>query len=214
MEKKYIKTLFIIIGILILLLIFGIYITSLGWITVGQLIIWFILIPIAVPGFIIALIYIIKNWKSKKKEDEDIFKRAEKVDSTSVEPWVKKFLKEKYCDDIEIEHNEYMSIGKKGEVTPMIYLNGRGRTTNFFWHILVNLIEPDKRHTMVHGDYVREDIERMAEALSYIPPKKAKEVIKITFPDGTTREINRDLFESENLVIQPKNEGLKEKGGK
>ena len=162
---------------------------------ISDLLIWFVMMPIVLPGIVVIVIYLAKGVKMKKVDDVDIFKRSLKLNSKSIIPWVKEYIKKDYVDDIECNHNEYLAIGKENKITPIIYIQGYGNTSYKIYHILVNLIEPETKNSVITGKIERETIIKMAEALSYAPPKTNTEIIKVHMPDGSTREITRNSYE-------------------
>ena len=192
----------------ILLFFLGLYLATIGWITAWQFLLYLLIIPIFVITIIGLPIYVFLQIKKNKEEQLDIFKQSKKLDATTVLDWTRDYMKKKHHENVELTWKEDMTIGKKDSLTPIIYLIGISTKTMKKYHILVNLLDPEGRNTIVYGDFSSEELTKMAEKLSYDPPKRTKEIIKVINTDGTIREIERDIEQPDQIVVKENGGGL------
>ena len=166
-----------------------IFLVTVNWITIWTAI-------IAIFGVILLLalpfsIWYIFKLKAQKTE-ENIFNKKRQLDSAGAEQFAVDFFKNKYHDDISIEENLTIQIGKFGERTPIYCLKLFGTTSHDVYFFLINGLDSQ---LYTHGKGLLSDDKKQyfAENLSLakdVTPKRRKIIESI---DGSRIQEEEDL---------------------
>lgn len=180
-----------IIGVLAYFFYITIVITITAWLEWINIVWMLILIfvPLLTGAIIGGIIFAYHSAKKADIEEKD-WKKKEQLNSDTVVPWIKEKMKNVYGDNLEISELIIKQSGRKGERTPIAYINGKGRNTSMPYHILINLLKPDW-YSVRQGNYGEATIDKDVENLSFAPERMLKEVIRQETPLFST-EIERE----------------------
>lgn len=188
METKYT---YYILGVLISIIIIGflIWMTVLSVITITALLVTLLILFVAIGiPIILRVIYI--RLKGRTHEDDATVK---KLDATTVIPWVTKLMREQFATEIEIISRRITHTGMSSDRTPICYIKLFGVTSKEYYHVLVNLLEPDALNSVLKGIYSDEQVDLEMEKLSYTPAKIPRRIIKRQSPEGYLTETEEDI---------------------
>lgn len=202
-KKEIPKKLIVWTGLIYILVLFlGIIIARVGWIKITTFLIVFIFIPFFVIGAIGILWFWWTSSRKNKNEDDDKWNQEQKIDSSTVEQWVKDLILARRHTSFEITNIELLSSGDKGKEVPIYYVSGYGLQSKKYHNIFINSIEPEKRHSIIEGSLTKSDIVEKARNLTYRPEHKKYETILVKSDDGIVRETRRELQD----VVQIQND--------
>lgn len=193
-KKKYLKFIIAGIGIYVLFLIIGIIVTIADWISVAELLAYFIVFP-----FMLGII-IFGAWKwSKKKKDTEIKEeRKKKLDASTIIPWAKKMMLDRWHTSFEPGEPVYKSVGNDN--VPIMIVSGYAPTAKRRYNIFANLLEPDAIYSIIEGYLSPEEINQYSNDLAYNPRHTNLETIRVKDEQtGIIREVIRQLPEQKEV---------------
>lgn len=155
---------------------------------------------IAVP-FIIGLIIYVLYYINRKLELRNSIdnKNEQKLNSSTVENWSRKYFREHYATEIEIINNRSRLVGSNKELTPVSILKIYGLTTYKYYLFLVNLTDPEGKNTVLDDIHSESDIEREMIHLAYSLPYKPKRIVERETLEGTKVREEEELPEFDEV---------------
>jgi len=177
-----------ILGVILFLFIL-IWLTLIDWLTSTQLL--FSILTIVVLGGLIILMYFLLRRPGAITDLHD------KLNSTTMVVWVKKYIRDSYHDEIEIDEKRYLYVpsrNKEGE-SHIGYISCIGLSSNEKYHILLDLKDPEGVHSVLKGKYTIDDIYREAQNLSATSYKPKRRTTRYAQDDPSRIEtqIDEDL---------------------
>lgn len=139
------------------------------------------------------------SYHSAKKVDQQNkeFPTEQKLNIDDAIKWAKEKVLKKWGDTLYINDQFITQSGKKGERTPIAYLSGQGYYSSIPYNIFINLLEPEKFHTIIRNLIDEDKIKETIEGLSFAPINRLKRITTTRSPTGIETEVSEDIPEEE-----------------